>query len=101
MENHAEHPAGESEVPKRQVVLAQWVASGYLFSDFGDSVIVGEEVEETEEYRRGLLNAHEAVEGPFAVELLDRLKVWLLARETLIGDYVLAGVVAFGRAVPQ
>jgi len=43
------------------------------------------------------LHAEEAVEGPFSVELDDGLGV----EDTGIGYYVLAGVVAFGWAVPK
>jgi hypothetical protein len=47
------------------------------------------------------LHAYEAVEGPFAVKLVDGLHVWRVSRETLFGGDVLAGVVAFGGAVPE
>ena len=60
-----------------------------------------EEVEEAKEDGGRLLNPHEAVEGPFAVELDDRLEVRRFALDSLVGDYVLAGIVAFGRAVPE
>ena len=36
---------------------------------------MGEVVEEAEEHAEGLLHAEEAVEGPFAVELVDGLEV--------------------------
>ncbi len=57
---------------------------------------MGEKVEEGEEDREGLLHAQETVEGPFAVELDDGF----IVRDALVSDYVLAGVVAFGGAVP-
>ena len=50
-----------------------------------------EEVQEGEEDGEWLLYAQEAVEGPFAVELDN----WLRRSDALVGDYVLAGVVAF------
>lgn len=56
-----------------------------------------EEIDEGEEDGEGLLHAEESVERPFSVELKDGLRVG----DTLIGDYVLAGVVAFGGAVPE
>ena len=58
---------------------------------------MGEEVEEREEDGEGLLHAKEAVEGPFPVELDDSY----ISCDALVGDYVLAGVVAFCRAVPE
>lgn len=62
---------------------------------------MGEEVQQAEEHRGGLLHAEEAVEGPFAVELKDGLEVGRVAREARVGDYVLAVVVAFGGASPE
>ena len=56
-----------------------------------------EEVEEGEEDGERFLHAHEAVEWPFSVELDNRFG----SRDALVGDYVLAGVVAFRRAVPE
>jgi hypothetical protein len=47
------------------------------------------------------LDAQEAVEGPFAVELEDGLQVGGFAGEAAGGGYVLAGVVAFGWAIPE
>lgn len=62
---------------------------------------MGEEVEEGEDDAEGFLHAEETVEGPFAVELEDWLTVGGFAGEARVGDDVLAGVVAFGRAVPE
>lgn len=56
-----------------------------------------EEVEEREEDAEGLLHPEESVEGPFAVELDDGLG----GCDALVGYYVLAGIVAFGRTVPE
>lgn len=61
---------------------------------------MSEEVEEGEEHGKGLLQAEEAVERPFAVELLDRVQVGWLAGEAVRGCDVLASVVAGGGAVP-
>jgi hypothetical protein len=58
---------------------------------------VGKEVEEREEDGEGLLHAEEAVEGPFPVEL----DYFYISCDALVGDYVLAGVVAFCWAVPE
>lgn len=62
---------------------------------------MGEEVEEAEEDGGGLLHAEEAVEGPFAVVLHNRVQEGRVAGEALGGGDVLAGVVAFGGAVPE
>lgn len=56
-----------------------------------------EEVEEGEEDGEGLLHAQDAVEGPFAVELYDGLGL----SDSVVGDYVLAGIVAFRWTVPK
>lgn len=56
-----------------------------------------EEVDEGEEDREGLLHAQETVERPFPVELDD----FFAFGNAFVGNYVLAGVVAFGRAVPE
>lgn len=56
-----------------------------------------EEVQQGEEDGEGLLHAEEAVEGPFAVELNDGFQ----GGDACIGDDVLAGVVAFGSAIPE
>ena len=56
---------------------------------------------EGEDHGEGLLHAEEAVEGPFAVELQDRLSVGWVPRQARVGYDVLAGVVAFGGAGPE
>jgi hypothetical protein len=58
-------------------------------------------VEEGEEDGEGLLDAEEAVEGPFAVELDDGFKVGRVAEEAVLGYDVLAVVAAFGGAIPE
>jgi hypothetical protein len=64
-------------------------------------MIVGEEVEKREDYRKGFLHAQESVEWPLAVELKDRLSVGGITSEALVGNDVLTGIIAFGRAVPE
>lgn len=59
-----------------------------------------EVVEEAEDNREGFLHAHEAVEGPFAVELVDGARVQGSGEEG-VRDDVLTGVVAFGGACPE
>lgn len=58
---------------------------------------MGEEIKEGEKDGEGFLHAEEAVEGPFAMELDDGFGIG----DALRGDYVLAGVVALGGAVPE
>lgn len=57
-----------------------------------------EVVEEREDDAKGLLHAHEAVKGPFAVELVD---VRGSEGEGMVGDNVLTCVVAFRGAGPE
>ena len=97
VEEHAEYPAGHAEVCQLDVVLAQRVGGRDVGDDFRVAVVVREEVEDGEEDGEGLLHSEEAVEGPFAVELHDRFR----GRDALVGNYVLAGVVAFCWAVPE
>jgi len=47
------------------------------------------------------LHAEEAVKRPFAMELEDGFAVRGLTSLTLVGDYVLADVVAFCWTVPE
>lgn len=72
-----------------------------MFFQLIDAIVVGEEVEEGEEDAEGLLHAQEAVKGPFAVVLNDRVGYVRGASEAGVGDDMLAGVVAFGGAVPE
>ena len=101
MEHHTKHPAREPKVPKQQVVLPQLVAGGDELPHLAHAMVMCQEVEEREEDRGRLLHAQEAVEGPFAVVLDDGLEVGRVAGEALFGYDVLAGVVAFGGAVPE
>ena len=64
-------------------------------------MVVGEKIEQRKDDGEGFLHAEETVEGPFAMELEDRLAVGWVASEARVGDDVLAGVVAFRRAVPE
>jgi hypothetical protein len=58
---------------------------------------VSEEVEERKEDAEGLLHSQKTVEWPFAMELHNGL----LSCDTLVGYDVLAGIIAFGGAVPE
>jgi hypothetical protein len=97
VEDHAKHPTCHPKVCQKNVVFAHRVGGGYARCDFREAVLVSEEVEEREEDGERLLHAEEAVERPFPVELDDSYT----SRDALVGDYVLAGVVAFCWAVPE
>ena len=58
---------------------------------------MGEEVQEREEDRERFLHSQESVEWPFPVELDDRF----VGFDASVSYYVLAGIVAFCRAVPE
>jgi hypothetical protein len=62
---------------------------------------MSEEVEEGEEDRGWLLYAEKAPERPFPVELHDGVEVRRVAGEALVGDDVLADVIAFRRTRPE
>lgn len=47
------------------------------------------------------MDTHEAVEGPFPMELDDGLKHWRVASHSGIGDHMLAGIVALGGTGPE
>lgn len=97
VENHAERPTRQAHVSKEQIVISQRVGRGYVVADLGHAPRVREVVEEGEDDGEGLLHAEEAVEGPFAVELVD-----VRVEGERGGGYdVLAGVVAFGGAGPE
>lgn len=64
-------------------------------------MIMRQKVEQREDDGEGLLHAEKAVEWPFAVELEDWFTVGRFAGEALVGDDVLAGIIAFGGAVPE
>jgi hypothetical protein len=64
-------------------------------------MVMSEKVEQRENDGKGFLHAEETVKGPFSVELENGFAVRGFAGEALVGDDVLAGVVAFGGAVPE
>jgi hypothetical protein len=101
VEDHAEDPTRDPAVSESNVVFPQRVAG----RDFGlqpaHSPVMCQEVEEREENAGRLLDPGEAVEGPFAVKLQDGFEVGWVAGETRLRYDVLAGVVAFGGAVPE
>lgn len=101
VEHHAEDPRREAKVSKAQVVFPQRVRGRDGFAQHFHAVVVGEEVEERKDDGKGFLHAEEAVKGPFAMELEDGFAVWWVAGEALVGDDVLAGIVAFRRTVPE
>lgn len=101
VEQHAEGPAREPDVAEQQVVAAQRVRGGDALAQPAHAVVVREEVEQREDDRERLLHAQEAMEGPLAVELQDRLAVGRVAGEARVRDDVLAGVVALGWAGPE
>lgn len=90
-------PARDADPGERDVKGPQGVAAREGGADLGEAVEVAGEVEGREEDGEGLLDAEEAREGPFAVELDDGL----CGGAARGGDDGLAGVVAFGRAVPE
>lgn len=97
MEDHAESPACHAKVSKKNIIFAQRISRWDGSANVCETVVVRPEVEEGEDDGGGFLCAEEPVEGPFAVELLDGQT----ARDALVGDYVLAGVVALGGAIPK
>lgn len=68
-----------------------------MSANFGESVLVCEKVQEGEEDREGFLHPEESVERPFPMKL-DDVRT---CGDALIGDYVLAGVIALSWAVPE
>ena len=100
VEDHAKHPACHPDVAERDIVLAERVRGGYAFVDLGEAIAVREEVEDGEEDGEGLLHAQEAVEGPFAVELHDRVRYGIIGKASL-GYDMLAHIVAVALAIPK
>lgn len=101
VEDHAPEPRVQAEIPEDDVVFAQGIRLRDALAQGGHAPGVSEVVKEREEDREGLLHAEEAVEGPFPVELQHGAAVGRVACEALVRHDVLAGVVAFGRAVPE
>lgn len=97
MEDGAKNPRGEPKVGEELIVGPQRVVGRDEGAHFLEALPVRPEVADREEHGEGLLHAHEAVKGPFAVKL-DNGEVGGDARA---GDDVLASVVAFGGAVPE
>ena len=62
---------------------------------------MSKKVHEGEQDRERLLHAHEPVERPFAMVLNDRLQHRRIAIDPLIGNYMLAGIVAVRGACPE
>lgn len=48
VEDHAEEPAHQTEIPEGEVVRAQWVSGWYRFSDLGHTMLVCHEIEQGE-----------------------------------------------------
>lgn len=97
VEDGAKGPGGEAKVGEDLIVRAEGVVGRDAAADLLEPFPVRPEVADGEEHGEGLLHAEEAVEGPFAVEL-DDVEV---GGDAGGGDDVLAGVVAFGGAVPE
>lgn len=100
MENHTERPAGQSDVPKGHIVFPQRMPFRNCLLYPGHAMPMGRKVEEGEEHGKGLLHAHDPLEGPFAVELDHGAQHRGVARNTAVGNDMLAGVITFGRAGP-
>ncbi|KFY84334.1 hypothetical protein V500_09395 [Pseudogymnoascus sp. VKM F-4518 (FW-2643)] len=99
VEDGAGDPADHADIGEVDVVFAQRVGFWDELADLVEALVVGGIVEEGEDDGEGLLHAEDAVEGPFAVELDDG--EGRVRRDAHVGDYVLAGVVAFGGAGPE
>lgn len=97
MKDGAEDPAGDSDVCEHHVERTQAIRRRDTSTHFGQTVPVSVEIPEGEEHRKRLLHPEEAVEWPFAVELDNGL----VGGDSLGGYNVLAGIVAFGGAVPE
>lgn len=60
-----------------------------------------EVIEEGEDDAEGLLHAQEAVEWPLAMKLVYGLHVGRVARESLVRNDMLAGVIALSGTIPE
>lgn len=101
MKQHAEDPACDAQVSKKQVVLPQRVVSWDFPLDSRYTLSVCQKVEEGEQNGEWFLQAEEALEGPFPVELHDCVRrTWMLP-QSLRSDNVLACVVAFRGTCPE
>jgi hypothetical protein len=101
MKHTTKHPTRKAKIPKAQVKPPQRVTARNLFPQNFHTVIVSEKIEQREDDGKRFLHAEETVKGPFAVELEDWFAVGGFAGEAFVGYDVLAGVVAFGGAVPE
>lgn len=97
MKNAAGRPARDAHISEHDVKGSHSVRGWDRGADFVETVEVGPEVGSGEEDGDGLLHAQDASKGPFAVELDDGL----VGGDAGRGDYALAGVIAFGGAVPE
>ena len=97
MKNHTEDPGSHSKVCKQDIVSPHRVLGRNALLNLSQAILMCGKVDEGEEDREGLLHAEKTVEGPLPVELDNRLG----SGNALLCDYVLAGVVAFGRTVPE
>ena len=93
MEDHAEHPTRQPNVPKRYVVRSHRVALRYLTPDLGQAIIVRKEVQAREEDRERFLHSEVAIERPLAMKLVDWLQHWRVSRYTAVCDDMLADIV--------
>lgn len=99
MEDGAGDPADHANVGEIDVVFTQRVGCWDELADLVEALVVGGVVEEREDDGEGFLHAKDAVEGPFTVKLDDG--EGRVLRDAHVGDYVLAGIVAFGGAGPE
>ena len=72
-----------------------------LITDLCHTPDVRKIIEQGEEDGERFLDAEEAVEGPFAVELVDRIEIGMVPRQSRVCYDVLAGIVAFSWASPE
>lgn len=72
-----------------------------MTAELGHAPRVRKVIEEAEDYAEGFLHAHEAVKGPFPVELAHGIVGGWDGGETGGGYDVLACVVTFGGTVPE
>jgi len=97
VEERGAEPADHADVGEGDVVRREGVVLGEVAAEDVEARIVRVEVEDREEDREGLLDAEEATERPFTVELLDGEALG----DPGDGEAALACVVAFGAAVPE
>ena len=96
MEDGAEEPANHTEVGEDNVVLAHGIFRRQLLLNVSESREMLVAIEDREDDGEGFLETENAQEGPFTVELFDRLA----GGDTFGGDGSLTLVVTIGRAAP-